>query len=650
METFEASPRAADVLATSGALEWDFPSRAVVIKPEAFKSDQVQDSLAEFLEKASLEPVKQYAATTLKACSHVYESRDTAIPAIVGHLLMAILEAIGSRHTPIMTRKRIRDEVCWNSGAVDPWRRSPTWLVIRIALQRSLCSLFGDRGIFHYKSFICYFMSNPCIEFYQGELFSADRLAFARAKLARRVAKLESQCHSGSLDVPEIIRSMLTRSDRHFATVLQTIGKRLDEEAGHFRIRHTRKMYKLPKRADAESTVLSLHNSHEVLNRILQKVSHGHSRAPLQLPQRRSKAKSFSTWINAQAQDCISTTDYYCLADMEVRLASDIEMAMKSDTASDMVHVMFELRQNLRVYQYRALKAYKENVEQLSLMLLVLMELWVEIDSIAVKLYLLLLAYDHGFPSELLYPLKLENLSDMHRLQNIEQYLEVRRKQSVHPLSSILGDPSHNCFAVRYYDQCVDMQDLSTTIWSANETAKMQKEEELSQKNSEYVNLMRQASMTACLYIQDEYDPLKRQHDEKHCRKHYLERSAARIRIEIYEDLLPDDEIYAKAVVFELLLPQGFAAWRDSTWQLLMLARGTTIPDRKPSLLGDYPGLERFFPGTFSEGSIGLGSRTKSFLQTHYLRIPFPTQINKVCVRHGLEYMITNMNSGPQDI
>ena len=647
VETFEASPRAANVLATSGALEWDFPSRAVVIKPEAFKSSLVQDSLAEFLEKASVEPVKQYAATTLKAGSHAFESRDTAIPAIVGHLLMAILEAIGSRHTPILLRKRIRDEVCWSDGAENPWRRSPTWLVLRVGIQRSLCSFFGDQGIFHYKLFMCFFMSSICNEFCNQELVSADRLAFARAKLARRLAKLESQCHSGSLDVPEIVRSMVTRNDRRFTTVLRAIGKRLDEEARQLRLRHTREMYKLPKRADAVDTVLSLHNSHGFLDRILREVSYGHSRVPLQLPQRHSKAKRFSTWINAQAQDRVSTTDYYCLADMEVRLASDIKLAMESDIASDMVQVMSKLRQNLRVYQDRALRAYRENAEQLSLMLLLLMELWVAIDSIAVRLYPLILAYDHGFPSELLYPLKIANLSDMRRLQNIEQYLEGRRNQAVHPLSSILGDPSPTCFAVRFYDQSIDMQGLSSTIWDTNEIAKMEKEEELKQKNAEYEHLMRQASVTACLYIQDEHDLLKRQHDEKHCRKHYLERAAARIRIEIYEDLLPDDEISAKAVVFELSLPQAFVAWRDSTWQLLTLARGATIPDKKPSLLlRDYSGLQPFLSSTSSRGSITLGSRTKSFLKTHYSKILFPAQLDKVCVRHGLKYGLYDEEHG----
>ncbi|KAL8931584.1 MAG: hypothetical protein Q9211_006861, partial [Gyalolechia sp. 1 TL-2023] len=92
VETFEASPRSADVLAAKRALEWDFPSRAVVIPSQTFEEETFHDALATFLEKASVDEVKQYAATTLKAGSNAYESRDTTFPAIVGQLLVTILE------------------------------------------------------------------------------------------------------------------------------------------------------------------------------------------------------------------------------------------------------------------------------------------------------------------------------------------------------------------------------------------------------------------------------------------------------------------------------------------------------------------------------------------------------------------------------
>ena len=52
--------------------------------------------------------------------------------------------------------------------------------------------------------------------------------------------------------------------------------------------------------------------------------------------------------------------------------------------------------------------------------------------------------------------------------------------------------------------------------------------------------------------------------------------------------------------------------------------------------LRDYPGLKRFIQST--EGHVTLASRTKSFHQTHYAKVPFPTQFDQICLPHGLKY------------
>jgi len=54
-EAFEASPRAANVLAAGNALQWDFPSHAVAIPSETFDDPGFQEYTAEFLEKASID-------------------------------------------------------------------------------------------------------------------------------------------------------------------------------------------------------------------------------------------------------------------------------------------------------------------------------------------------------------------------------------------------------------------------------------------------------------------------------------------------------------------------------------------------------------------------------------------------------------------
>ncbi|KAL8785599.1 MAG: hypothetical protein Q9213_003253 [Squamulea squamosa] len=618
IETFEASPPSADVLAAQGALQWDFPSRAVVIPFRTFEDNSLQFALAEFLEKASVEPVKQYDATTLKAGSNAYESRDTTFPAMIGQLLLTILEALGCKHTPILTRKRIRDEVCWNDGAENPWRRSPTWLVLRF--------------------FMCFLMSSLCHSFSTQESSSSERLMFARTKLARRVTKLQAQAVTSSPEVSTIVQSLFNRVGKSIFATLRSLESILEDRGIQMRIRHTKKMCRLPKRADPASTTLSLQHSRGTLLQILSEVYYGQSRAQAILPTSQSRVARYSTWVKCiPLYDQISTTDFYCLTDMENQLVEEVKNAHQAGHGVDLDNAVIELGRQLEIYQSRAYNAYKEDPEQLSLMILTLMEVWIGLDSLAVRRYPLLVDYDTGFPSDLLHPLKLAKICDMHRVIIIEEYLEQRRRQADFPLSNMFGDPTKSCFAVRYFDQCEAMQQLCSDIWKANESAKTDKERDLTERRSEYEALLKEHSRLTCLFMEDPNNPLRRQHDVRRCRKCYLGRVARRMRIEIHEDLLPADDIQAKAVVFELLLPSGFAVWRDSLWQLLTLGQPNTIPDQNIRLLlRGYEGLKRFAQST--HGSITLASRTKSFHQTHYNGVPFPVQLDQVCLPHGLKY------------
>jgi len=243
-------------------------------------------------------------------------------------------------------------------------------------------------------------------------------------------------------------------------------------------------------------------------------------------------------------------------------------------------------------------------------MLLTLMELWQALDTTAIKLYPLLAKFDHGIPQNMLYPLQLSNSADMRRLQDIECYLEKRRSSAESSLSLVLGDLSRDSFAALYFDQCQEMQGLYSVISAADEAMKDKKELEWTQKSSQYEATLKEAAWTACLFMEDEFDPPKRQHDDRHCRKHFLERKAARMRIQIHESILPADNAVTKAVVFELLVPPGFAAWRDATWQLLQLGRRQQVPDRPPHVfLYDYPGLRPYMEPTGC--GITLASRTK---------------------------------------
>ncbi len=134
---FEASEKNEDVLAATNALQRDFPGNAVTIPFATFIDEGFLANLTSFLEQCSLEVTKSFAGTTRKAGDDMHEYRDTASPTLISSMLMAIIEESGARdlRTPKL-RKRVRGDVCWSTGANKPWRRSPYWLVLRVAVAR----------------------------------------------------------------------------------------------------------------------------------------------------------------------------------------------------------------------------------------------------------------------------------------------------------------------------------------------------------------------------------------------------------------------------------------------------------------------------------------------------------------------------------
>ena len=638
IESFEASPLASEVLAAEKSLQWDFPSRAVTVPSAVFEDIAFQACLAKFLEQSSVEPVKKFAAVTCKARSNAFESRDTATPAIVGQLLMAILEANGCKHTPILTRKRVHDDVCWGDGAENPWRRSPTWLVMRIGIQRSLCFLLGGcNGLLHYKFFMSFFLSSLSKEVCVRGSFSPDRIAFARTKLARRVAKLQRQKEMATPQVGETIDSLFSKFGRDFNSSLQAVNERLSQDWTQVRLRATKRILPLARRADPESTILSLRHSRAILLGIIGETLHGRPSIDVHLEERYRKFSRYPPWADSKPGDKFSTSDYFRLAEFERTIKSDVKQSYGSTRNVDLDTSCADLQHKMQQYQRVASLAYKFSTEQLSSMLLTLLEMWRAIDSIALVLYPLLADYEPDFPRDLLYPLQVAPLSDLRCVQDIEIYLEHRRSLAHLSRPSIFRDVVPESFAVRYFDQSHEMQQLATTIGAADERLKAQKTEELTRKSLEYEAVMKQAAETTCLFIEDAYDPLRRQHDDRHCLKHKLEWRGERMRIQVHEALLPSEDTHTKAVVFELLLPKGFAAWRDATWQLIQLGRRNTIPDREPqTLLRDHQAFEAYLRPTGS--FVTLASRTKSFLKTHYAQVKFPAKLDQVCLPHGLKY------------
>lgn len=638
IESFEASPPSAIVLAAQAALVWDFPSRAIRVPVSIFSDMAFLTPFTEFLEKASLEPIQDFAATAMKAGAVVSETRDSTNPALIGQLLMAILEANGSKAKFESTRKRVYDEVCWAEGTVDPWRRSPRWLVLRVSLQRALSHLSGAvTGQFQYKAFTCVVFSLLCQDL-ANHSSSLEILSFARKRLGRRAAKIQMWKSTGAL-TQECLH-LLGGCEGMFKKTLDDLTAKVQQIWTTTRQQVTKVIRPVPRFADAQSTQLSFTNSGESLLGIVAEVLYSKPFKQPHLGNHSRRKRRESATAEEQSRDIKSFSDFLNLADMEHDLRFWLEEVPK-DACEDRC---VELLKHMQEYLDFAQVAYRSDPVQRSLMLLLLMELWQALDTCAVRAYPLLAEYNHEFPPDLMHVLNIARLSDMERLQKVEVYLRKRSSRARKDGPGIFGDLTGKSFQVRYFDRCESMQAHMTSMKVFNETNKEQKRLTWENKSQEYSQLSEEALRTPCLYKAAPSDRRMRIHDEVRCRRCYLNRKAKRVTMTTYESVLPPKDIQAKTLVFELCLPKGFAAWRDATWLLLSLGRTGAPPDQGTMLrLNEIPSLHQFIITPVKSYTVGIASSKKPFRQTHYGHVKPPIPFKKICHPHGSRYGLLDL-------
>jgi hypothetical protein len=523
-EAFEASPHPEPVLACKGALQWNFPGAAVAIPISVFENESFQDELATFFEKASIESIKRFSAHTRKAGSMVFEPRDTVEPALITQMLMSLLEANGNQILPPLLKKRVRDDVSWDQSGEKPWRRSPFWLVLRVAVHRYLCnSLGGEVGRIYYKFIMCvllFKLLKDCLPVLDLELS-----VLLKAKVCRRLAKLEAERSAASANIRDLFDSMFTMFGSDFRTSAETATETINQVWDVFKKNIKRPIEELPKNANPRHLCLSLLNSGRILNRILDEHLQYRSARPYKL-WKLPQDYQISSAVPEPIREFASR--YTLLAKLE----TDIEKDICSTPAIGDDDERPSLVKKLCEYLDAVGATYNNNPAQKSIMLLTVMEYWMAIDNFAIKKFSLLKDYHPGFFPEMLDVLQLESEMDMRRLQKIRTYLRQRVVDCKAPSMTIFANPVKGCFAERYYDNSQDSQRLKEVhnlIEVGAEELRQCKEEEWRNKTAEYEELYQARLGTSCPI--PTFNQLT--HDRKDCTRCFLGRCMKRCAVEV---------------------------------------------------------------------------------------------------------------------
>jgi hypothetical protein len=567
-----------------------------------------------------MEPLKRFQAQTFKAQTPVVESRDTASPALVTHLLIPLLGAIGSSADTKVPRlrKRIRDDASIDAAEL-PWRRLPFWLVLRVSTQRQLQATLGNEaGRAYYKFLITTVLVellNECPRQLAPEL-----TMMLRAKICRRLAKLELE-KSSSHTVYDHLFNMAGPFFRE--TIIRTT-KLVESAWERFKRETTRPVPNLSLRADPQALYLSLPNSGAYLEGVLN------------LP-RTQKAKQIS-WAFPQIHDSTIqqveqfTDKYFDLAKLECKIkAHEIPQLTATSTLQARCITLAEQI----AYLFTAVGAnYDSNPEQLSLFILSLFTLWVRLDQYATEICPLFLQYHPVFTPELLNVLHLPTSSEMRQLLDIQVYLKNRCSKCKHH-TTIFSDPDKDGFAANYVERSAKMQELLQEIQDASQSSRRAKESELMIWCEQYDSYSLSISGGTCVCTFN----LDGSRSVKGCTKCWAWRVRNRMEIFVHEDFLPCDEVKASSVVFELGIPKFITAYRNATWKIFKLGYPAKPASVSPSQsLENYEPLTSYWRG--SSAGITVASNSKSFCGTHYkvAKKKMKAEVSDVLFPNGLKF------------
>jgi hypothetical protein len=629
-EAFEASALSEKVLAAENALKWDFPGSAVAIKHTQFSDHSFQENIAGFLEKASSECIKRFGAHVYKAGSATFENRDTADPSLITGMFMTLLEANGHRISPKLLQKRVRDDVCWAQGGQKPWRRSAFWLVLRVGIERNLRDSYGDEeGRVHYKILLCLVISR-LLDDARGSI-TPERLMLLRAKLCRRLAKLEVDKERSAFTVRPVYDLLLETFGPLFRKTVDRANKYVEILWDDFKRRTLRRIEYLPRRAHDSDLTLSLPNSEAYLAEVIKYHKLRSRRQPASTQRTTAHPMPTKSTFTAFAER------YYQLTELES--GATITLVPLESAALDPKAACLDLAQKLILYLHTVSNTYECSPELQSIMLFHAMKLWVSMDIFATQAFPLLKEFNPSMAPDLLDVLHLASFTDLVQLQQIQQYLAERWETCGRTHRTIFDDPvREDCFAPRYVDgtseDAKSLQELLLRVRTTGEEKRKKKEEEWQRLSTEFEALQRRISQIPCLFSADEFGGVV--HNDRDCTKCYLQRRARRMEIHIHEDPLPARIAEAKAMVFEFGCPEAIRAYRNATWAMVGVL-GAPMPVTGPEhrlVLRDYSETKYVCPAT-GDG-VTLASLTKSFLSTHYRGVRFPVELEEVCLPNGL--------------
>ncbi|KAJ3496215.1 hypothetical protein NLG97_g2827 [Lecanicillium saksenae] len=603
------SPKADAVTSTAGRLRRTFPEISARIRKETATEPGFLQVLAESLAQMDTGEVQDARPTVLLNKKEIENKFDALLPNHIFEPFFGFLftETADDNNNTVATTivKQTRDFAQYVENENKVIRRSPIWLLLKVVLQQELMRKKSseeealkektpkqktpkqktskpktpkertatDNTL--YKQFMLYFFS-LLLDIACSMEFDSHTLQCMARKIGYRTQKLR---HALS-------NSWLIHVEKAVKTANGLIAKRWQEIV---RSEQEKRAPAIPK---FQSDEIKCYVQHKGLDEFLNKVRHRAPQGEVAVPDPKSDIINWPTdklpnikQLSKEKRDSHVFNLIKIEEWVEDNLAAFVTKYKDSESSCS----------NLKLFAVEYFKLasaiYKGTPEHLSVMYLVLLELWVACDKIAVSRNPLLDGYVPLGVDEINFELlMLRTRKEIQRLAEAEMYVHGRTEDRLNMIGSF-GTP--DCFSSRFAQSSQSHQTLKKAIEQDMKEMIQKKSEEL-EASKEKQRKHFEAHRTG------ECDPSQCRVGSSDilCERCNNLAVGSGLTISVCEELLPRNSDLANSYVFELQVPPDISAWRDLSLFLLMDVAGHINNEPQPvghAYMQNHQPLQSYF-------------------------------------------------------
>eukprot|EP01088_Endostelium_zonatum_P016698 TRINITY_DN4620_c1_g1_i1.p1 TRINITY_DN4620_c1_g1~~TRINITY_DN4620_c1_g1_i1.p1 ORF type:complete len:3251 (+),score=438.35 TRINITY_DN4620_c1_g1_i1:210-9962(+) len=608
-----------DVIYAKKELFVNYPTAAV-----RFKRSHILNSMifAKQICHLAITQIAEAMPTSSKGGTKFVEQRNVAEPKFVTeYLLGTLLDELSEEPTSeelISVVKKVKDVVMWNNS-LEPFRRSGLYHTGKIVLHLSLVNEFGESretADFVYKMIMLELVSD-LVQRFPAEM---DYRAQIINKLVVRLIKLDDFVISKG----EKLKSNHVETFERLKAHVEKIVARLYEKSREEWRRCTQNLGRLNFELSAiDDQFRQL--SRSIFNAEAKK-KEGKSNTMIK-PQCPPRYEAGTVLKSRQNEE----EDGIMLYGFE-------EWVIKNLDAKEIQTLGYKrIKEMFTGYITIGQEYYKEDAVGGSRMILVLLIILLMIDSQTITLYPVLGQHRTSVNTRIMQDLLLKKQEEQQLLCKIEKYFN-QRNSCAYPSLIEEDNPTHQSFPVRASQQ---ESELSRSMSDKLKRWLQTIEQEKQSKEIEF-----QDKKERCQRLKAQSDNMKEHgkwinrrgitvHD-RYCQKCRLYSEASNMTMAFYEEELPQSKVAQLAIVFEHVIPEEIACYRDMLFSFTREVMHQITMKKNSKVYYEW---RNAFKGSSKSSSalFSLSSTVKSTTSSHYKQ----SQLKILSAYSAAEYIVT---------